>query len=341
MNLIVVRWIVALVFAIQTLLWVSQTSNTTASLRGLSAVSPQVVWASGTKGTYLVTSDGGAQWRAGAVPGAESLDFRGVVAFDANTAYLLSIGAGNKSRVYKTINGGENWNLLYTNPDAQGFFDVLAFWDQQHGMILGDPVNGQFTIFTTEDGGASWQRQQTPSTLADEGAFAASGTSLVLSGAKNAWFGTGGPGAARVFRSQDGGHSWTVAKTPIRNDSKSAGIFSLAFSDALHGVAVGGDYQRPADGQGTTAITSDGGATWESPAGSAAKGYRSAVTFVPGTKDTLLAVGTSGSDVSMDGGRTWDSFSTQGFNSVAAARDGSVWAVGAHGAVAKLARNAR
>lgn len=320
--------------------WSFQTSNTTASLRGLSVVSTTVVWASGTKGAFLTTTDAGAHWHAGTVTGAESLDFRAAVAFDANTAYLLSSGEGDKSRLYKTSDGGEHWNLLFTNPDVKGFFDALAFWDKQHGVILGDPVNGQFAIFTTENGGASWQRQQTPLALPDEGAFAASGTSLTVNGASNVWFGTGGPGAARVFRSQDGGHSWTVSNTPIRNDSKSAGIFSLAFSDALHGVAVGGDYQKPEDGQGTVAITQDGGTTW-APRGSA-NGYRSAVAVIPGAKnmltgnDTLIAVGTSGADVSSDGGRTWKSFSRERFNSVAARGHSHQWAVGPDGAVAKL-----
>lgn len=317
---------------VTTLGWIPQTSNTTASLRGLSVVSRQVVWASGAKGTYLVTSDAGAHWRAATVPAAEALDFRAVVAFDANTAYLLSIGAGDKSRVYTTIDGGEHWSLLFTNPDAKGFFDALAFWDRQHGVILGDPVDGEFVIFTTEDGGVSWHRQQTPPALPEEGAFAASNTCLTVKGAKNIWFGTGGPGAARVFHSADGGESWTMAKTPIRNDSKSAGIFSLAFSDALHGIAVGGDYQKPEEGQGTIAITSDGGATWESPAGTSANGFRSAVAFVG---KWPIAVGTAGSDASQDGGRTWKLFSHDAFNSVAAST-GAAWAVGPHGAVAKF-----
>jgi photosystem II stability/assembly factor-like uncharacterized protein len=302
----------------------------------LSVVSGQILWASGTKGTYLVTTDAGLHWRAAIVPAADSLDFRAVVAFDASTAYLVSSGEGDKSRLYKTGDGGQHWNLLFTDPDSKGFFDALAFWDKQHGIILGDPVNGEFAVFTTDDGGASWQRRQTPPALPDEGAFAASGTSLAIHGERDVWFGTGGPGAARVFHSTDAGKSWTVAQTGIRNDSKSAGIFSLAFSDALHGVAVGGDYQKPQDGTGTVAITQDGGATWKSPPGSTVKGYRSAVAFLPGNKDTWIAVGTSGSDVSQDGGRTWDSFSSISLNSVAAARDGSAWAVGPRGAVAKL-----
>ncbi len=323
------------------LTWVPQISNTTAGLRGLHAVSARVAWASGTNGTYLVTIDGGAHWRAAVVPGAESLDFRDVEAFDAHTAYLLSSGAGDKSRLYRTSDGGRHWNLLFTDPDSKGFFDALAFWDKQHGIILGDPVDGRFTVFTTDDGGSSWQPRQTPPALPDEGAFAASGTSLTVNGSNNVWFGTGGPAAARVFHSTDRGRSWTVSKTAIRNDSKSAGIFSLAFFDALHGEAVGGDYRKPEERLRTTAMTQDGGNTWASPPQSAANGYRSAVVFLPGHRDTLIAVGTSGSDISRTRGQTWDLFSTAAFNSVSVAPDGAVWAAGPHGTIAAGRRKRR
>ncbi|MBV9156677.1 MAG: hypothetical protein JO097_10485 [Acidobacteriaceae bacterium] len=323
----------ASVFAVS---WTPQQSNTTASLRGLQAVSARVAWASGTNGTFLLTTDGGAHWRAAVVPGAESLDFRTVVAFDATTAYLASSGEGSLSRIYKTNDGGAHWQLVFTNPDRTGFFDALAFWNHGRGIVLGDPVNGRFAVFTTGDGGNSWQRQNTPAALRDEGAFAASGTCLTVHGSRSVWFGTGGTGAARVFRSRDGGLSWQISETPIRNDSKSAGIFSLAFRDDLHGEAVGGDYQKPSEAVRNSAITDDGGKNWAGPPRSALKGYRSAVTFIPGLKNTLIAVGTSGSDVSRDGGQSWDSFSSMSFNSVSAAPDGTIWAVGPHGAIGKL-----
>jgi photosystem II stability/assembly factor-like uncharacterized protein len=316
--------------------WNLQTSNTTASLRGLHAVSSHVVWASGTNGTYVLTTDGGIHWKPGVVPGAESLDFRDVETSGEHTAYLLSSGAGTLSRIYRTTDGGEHWTLLFTNPDATGFFDALAFWDDRHGIVLGDPVDGRFAVFTTDNGGKSWQRQNTPPALRDEGAFAASGTCLTVNGSRNVWFGTGGAGAARVFHSRDRGRMWTVSQTALRNDSKSAGIFSLAFADILHGEAVGGDYQKPGESIRTTAITSDSGKTWSSPLGSFAIGFRSAVAFVPGVKDTLIAAGTSGSDVSRDRGQSWSSFSSQGFSSIAAAPDGSIWAAGPHGVIAKL-----
>ncbi|HEX4594813.1 MAG TPA: hypothetical protein VH157_11090, partial [Bryobacteraceae bacterium] len=179
--------------------WVTHASGVTASLRGVSAINDRVVWASGTRGTYLQTTDGGATWRAATVPGAETLDFRDVHAVDARVAYLLASGPGDKSRIYKTADSGVHWTLQFTNPDPKGFFDALAFWDARHGIVLGDPVEGEFVILTTADAGEHWVRQHTPRALPNEGAFAASGTCLIARGLHEAWFATGGPGGARVF----------------------------------------------------------------------------------------------------------------------------------------------
>ncbi len=309
--------------------WVMQESGTTASLRGVSAVNAQVVWASGAGGTYLRTTDGGAHWTAAKVPGAESLDFRDIHAVDEHTAYLMSAGKGNLSRIYKTTDGGNNWTLQLANPDAQGFFDALAFWDPRHGIALGDPVDGRFTIFTTDDGGARWQRQRGPEALKDEGAFAASGTCLIARGAHDAWFGSGG---GRVFHSADNGRTWQAFSTPVRHDVPSAGIFSLAFSDGRHGIAVGGDYQHDHETAGNIAVTTDGGRTWSEPNGHPT-GFRSAVAWVPDGK-CWIAVGTSGSDISHDG-VTWKTFDARAFNAISFVSSKAGWAVGPRGVIAR------
>jgi len=315
--------------------WTIQPSGTNASLRGVSVVDAKIVWASGTGGTYLETTDGGANWRAALVPGAEQLDFRGVHAVDQRTAYLLSSGEGDKSRIYKTTDGGSRWTLELTNPDPKGFFDALAFWNPKHGIVLGDPVDGRFVILITEDGGEHWVRQQTPKALPNEGGFAASNSCLTVMGDHEVWFASGGPGAARVFHSSDGGRTWTVAPTPIRNDAASAGIFSMAFSDPKHGVAVGGDYTKPADASHNVAVTSDGGQTWTEPSGQHPSGYRSAVAFLAG-RGVWIASGPSGSDISNDNGNTWEPFDAGAFNAVSFTPDGVGWAVGPKGRVAKF-----
>ncbi|HLW76591.1 MAG TPA: hypothetical protein VKS01_06385, partial [Bryobacteraceae bacterium] len=259
--------------------WQPQESGTTASLRGVWAVSEKVAWASGSGGTWLRTIDGGKTWKASKVEGASDLDFRAVRAFDEYTAFLLSIGTGEKSRIYKTTDAGEHWQLMFSNPDPKGFYDALQFWDTDHGIVLGDPVDGHFEVLTTEDGGATWKAQKTPAAVTGEGAFAASNSCLIVRGEHEAWFGTGGKGGGRIFHSTDGGKSWSVTKTPIRNDSASAGIFSIAFSDAKHGMAVGGDYNQPTETTGNIVETSDGGKTWPAPK-SGPNGFRSAILHV-------------------------------------------------------------
>jgi photosystem II stability/assembly factor-like uncharacterized protein len=267
-------------------------SHTSENLRGVSAVSTSIVWASGTHGTYLRTTDGGKAWLPAKVPGAEALDFRDVEAFSAGEAYLLAAGPGDQSRIYKTVDAGQHWAQQFTNPDPRGFYDCFAFWDRDHGIAVGDPMDGRFELLVTEDGGAHWTMLPTnsrPQALPREGAFAASGTCVAVRGKHNVWFATGGP-AARVFRSSDRGRSWRVAETRIAHGNDSSGIFSIVFRDAKHGLIAGGDYQHPdADGP-NLAQSSDGGATWQllpfHP-----QFYFSAISFFGSQSHQLLAVG--------------------------------------------------
>ena len=336
------RWTIAVAGALLLLCngsaaaqWRVQQGNTTADLRGLSVVTPWIVWASGTRGTYLRTTDGGATWQAGAVPGAAELDFRDVEAFDANTAYLLSIGKDQQSRIYKTTDGGAHWTLQFTSRLPEAFFDAMAFWDRDHGVAMSDPVNGRFVMVATDNGGRTWTdvpSTNIPAALAGEGGFAASGTCIAAQGQSNAWFVTGGA-AARVFRSNDRGRTWTVTTTPIGGGADSSGIFSIAFRDATHGVIVGGDYRKPNEAGDNVAVTSDGGQNWKLSRGPRPAGYRSGAAFVAPL--TIIAVGTSGSDVSTDDGASWTRLDGENYNSVAA-RNGVVYAVGPKGRVARL-----
>src|SRR5687767_1655869 len=290
--------------------WVAQTTGTGVRLRGVSAVSAQVAWASGAGGTYARTTDGGQTWRAAQVPGAAELDFRDVDAFDAETAYLLAIGEGERSRIYKTTDGGRSWTLQFQNKRAGAFYDCMAFWDAQRGIAMSDPVEGRFLVLRTEDGGRSWKEIEPagmPPALAGEGGFAASGTCVAAAGTSEAWFGTGGPEGPRVFRSADGGRTWAATPVPLAK-GQAAGVFSLAFWDAgRRGVALGGDYTKEREMSGNIASTSDGGRTWKvggettrtgvAVTSSFPRGYRSCVALVPGSYGpTLIAVGPSGSD---------------------------------------------
>jgi photosystem II stability/assembly factor-like uncharacterized protein len=315
--------------------WQAQHIDTKADFRGLCVVSDKVAWVSGTKGTYGRTTDGGKTWSVGSVPGAEKLDFRDVEAFSENTAYLLSAGPGDTSRIYKTVDGGNSWRMQFKSTDPATFLDALAFWDQKSGIALGDPVKGQFQLLVTQDG-TNWKplvANSLPAALPGEGTFAASGTCLVTYGESDVWFATGSAKKARVFHSSDRGRNWEVSETPIVAGVASAGIFSIAFRDRQHGMIVGGDYRKPEETGATAAITSDGGKTWklidrQLP-------YRSAVTWA---KDRWIAVGTSGSNVSLDNGVTWQVLDRETYNSVAFTAGGEGWAAGPKGRIAKFVR---
>jgi photosystem II stability/assembly factor-like uncharacterized protein len=287
--------------------WRAQESGVTARLRGVSAVTAQVAWASGADGTILRTADGGASWHRLASPSTERLDFRDIDAIDADTARILSIGSGAASRIYRTSDAGAHWTLEFTNTDPDAFFDGMAFWDFNHGIAVSDSVNGTFVIIRTDDGGHTWSRvpsDRLPPALPNEGAFAASGTSITVVRPGLAWMATGAADRARVLRSADAGRSWQVAETPVCA-GKSAGIFSIAFRDAQHGVIVGGDYTRESAAVENVAVSGDGGVTWTSPRGSGLSRFRSVVAPVPGAAATFIAIGPLGGYTSIDDGQTW------------------------------------
>lgn len=299
--------------------WLEQHPVTSESFRGLSAAGSNVVWASGTHGTFLWTADAGSHWHVGSVPGASSLDFRDVHAVSLDTAYVMAAGQ-DTARIYKTTDRGQHWTLQYNDTTKGAFLDALAFFDSSRGLALGDPVNGQFTMLETHDGGTHWHRlvnTALPAALPNEAAFAASGTALVTCGPRDAWFGTGGARVSRVFRTRDAGSSWTVSDTPIRAADPAAGIFSLACRDEQHGIAVGGNYAHPNSAAVSVAYTNDGGATWTPVPPSSATAYLSGVTYLfPGNSRSLIGVGTNGTAASDDDGRTWTQLDSLSLNTV-------------------------
>jgi len=318
--------------------WRPVASPTDVELRGLSVVSPRVVWASGMRGTVLRSTDGGHRWERDTVPGAAKLDFRAIAATSRDVAHVLSIG--DSSRIYRTTDGGRTWSLRFVSTRAGSFFDAIQFWDARHGIAMSDPVDGRFLIVTTDDGGETWQEMPAagmPLALQGEGGFAASGTCLIVGANGDAWLVSGGAAAARLYHSSDRGRTWTVHDTPLRAGVASAGIFSVAFRDAEHGAIAGGDYQQPALRGRNVAVTADGGVTWTlADSASSPSGYRSAVAYVPGANGMrLVAVGLTGTDISTDGGATWTPLDSVAYNSLAFATDGSGWAVGPKGRIAR------
>jgi photosystem II stability/assembly factor-like uncharacterized protein len=317
--------------------WTALPSATTASLRGLSVVDGRTVWASGTKGTVVRTTDGGATWAVHAVPGAEAFDLRSIHAGSARDAVVAS----TNGRIYRTDDGGATWRLAYEASDTSVFLDAIDFWDGQHGMALGDPMQGRFFLLVTRDGGDTWHEpplDQRPVASPGEAAFAASGSSLLLQGSPDsmvAWIGTGGA-SARVHRSVARGTSWIAYDTPIRQGGASEGIFSLAEVPEGGFVAVGGHYAQ-SDSTRANAASSRDGARWQLITPQGPRGYRSGVAFARVNGANVgVAVGPGGSDVSRDGGVRWAALDTAGYHAVRASRDGIFYASGSGGRLARF-----
>ena len=306
----------------------SLVSNSTSSMRGLSVVDERVVWASGSRGNVLRTTDGGASWTSVSVPGADSLDFRDIEAFDSLTAYVLS--AGEDGRIYRTVDGGRSWQLQFRNQVKGAFFDCMDFYDRSTGIAMSDPVDGRYLLVKTTDG-SSWRElpaASRPQSMAGEAAFAASGTCLTIAG-QHAFLATGGGERARVFRSADRGASWQAVTTPVLAGAPAAGIFALAFRDGDNGLAIGGNYEQHTN-EATVAVTADGGTTWH------AAGTTSYASGAAWSGDYLIAVGTNGTRVSRDRGMSWLSIDGVEYNAVQFANARLAFAVGPRGRIARI-----
>ncbi len=323
--------------------WKAVDVGTAASFRGLHVVDDNVIWVSGTKGTVIVSSDGGKTWRQRIVEGAEELDFRDIHAFDDRTAVIIS--SGDVASIYRTTDSGRTWKLCVQKSDA--FFDAISFWDEAFGIVMSDPIDGEFWLGRTKDGGKSWKPVSTeslPVPESGEAGFAASGTNMCVVGETTCFIGLGGTEAnqtrttSRILISNDRGKTWNFGGPIPIGRSPSSGIFSIWFADELEGVAIGGDYLNSDDTSSNYAVTRDGGKTWTTPSPRVPpSGFRSCVAATKNGREVkLVAVGTNGTDMSTDLGNKWTRISNKGFNSVGFSDTGrSGWAVGPSGSVAR------
>jgi len=321
-----------------------QESTTDQLLIGLSPVSADVVWASGAGGTVVRTLDGGTNWKAMVVPGADTVQFRDIHGVDAEIAYVLSAGTGSASRIYKTLDGGVNWSLQFTNELSLGFLDCMDFWDPLTGVVFGDQVDNVFEMIRTDDGGATWTRleaEMLPPASDGEGSFAASGRCLITVGDRTGYVGTGAGAAARLLKTTDRGKSWTAFDTPINDGTPTSGISSLSFIDEQHGFAFGVELAGDDSLIQNAAETRDGGVTWTLLTPPQLPDVYGG-THVPGRSPlVLVAVGPKGIDLSTDAGHSWISASKLDHWGVAFADSETGWAVGPGGRITKLELSGR
>ncbi len=302
------------------------------SIRGLSVVDDSIAWVSGSNGWVGKSIDRGQHWDWQRIAGHEETDFRDIEAFSDRVSVLLS--AGSPLVILLTTDGGDTWQETYRDERPDIFFDGMDFWDAKQGIAYGDPIGGVMQLLKTDDGGRHWYDISPVAGIrlaAGEAGFAASGTGIRTLAGGHAFISSGGI-QSRVFHSADYGYSWKEYDCPMIQGSPSTGIFSIAFRDAHHGVAVGGDYLRDGSREDVVLTTTDGGATWQQPE-HATGGYRSSVEYVD--QHTLIATGTSGVDISMDGGVKWTPISSESFHVVRKAKEGG-WVVlaGADGRIA-------
>ncbi len=310
------------------------TESRDVSIRGLSVVDDRVVWVSGTNGTVGRSVDGGETWKWITVTGYEKTDFRDIEAFDGVTAVIM--GIASPGFILKTINGGETWKLVFEDRHPDVFMDAMEFWNEESGIVVGDAVDGKIFVARSFDGGSSWRKmplEKSPEGEEGEALFAASGTNIRPISLSEAAFVTGGK-RSRIFIRDE------KIDLPLLQGTQTTGAFSLAVYNnkknkraSLLAVA-GGNYAVDTTRHGNFAISRDGGKNWLLPV-TPPHGFRSAVEFI--SKKRLITCGTSGVDVSEDGGMNWKLIHTQGFHVCRKAKKGkTVFLAGANGSVAKL-----
>jgi len=317
-----------------------QVSGAQATLQAVSPVNDSVLWVGGHAGVILRTLNGGSTWARLAAPGGDTLQFRDVHAVSRDTAYVLSAGPGDRSRIYKTHDGGASWQLQFFNRDSSAFYDCFDFWDARRGIAVSDAVGGHLVVITTTDGGTTWtpvSPTALPAAGPGEGAFAASGTCLVATSPGYVWIGTGAGGDGRVYRSADAGMRWSVITLPLTRGSPASGVVSLAFRDSLTGVALGGDLGVSDAFRDNVARTADGGRTWTLRGRPPFPGAVYGSSYAPAvTPPVLVAVGPRGAALSRDDGATWTGLSADGYWAVAFAGSRRAWMVGPGGRITRL-----
>lgn len=289
------------------------------SIRAVSVADPSVIWISGSGGWFAKSINGGKSWSWNQLDKYKLSDFRGIKAFSADRAVLMS--SGSPGLILMTEDGGKSWTESYRNESADIFLDGISFYNDKEGLVYGDPLKGEMQLLKSVDGGKSWKdisSNMKIKLMAGEASFAASNTGLYTMGAGKTWILTGGR-QSRIFYSPDKGEGWEVFDCPVIQGAETQGPFSIAFYDGKTGAVAGGDYKADTVGTRSFFLTNDGGRTWKEPARGPG-GFRSCVVYL--SAEILVATGTSGTDISRDGGQHWTPLSKQGYHVVSVLEKG-------------------
>jgi hypothetical protein len=310
------------------------TSGTKTSLRGLSVVSDEIVWVSGSNGTVGKTTNGGKEWKWFTVKGFEKTEFRDIEAFDATTAVIMAIS--EPAYLLRTVDGGETWRVVYENKTRGMFLDAMEFWNEQAGIVIGDPIDHKFFVVRTFDGGKSWQdvpEMNRPVVDSGEACFAASGTNVRALDNDEAVFVSGGLTSNIFIRDQK-------TRLPILQGQETTGANSIAVWDRYKRtggnqlVVVGGDFQKPDSDSLNCVYSTNRGKTWRTPT-TPPHGYRSCVEYLD--SKILVSCGLNGVDYSTDNANSWKWISKESFHVCRIAKIGTtVYLAGNNGRVAKL-----
>jgi hypothetical protein len=310
------------------------TTGTKTSLRGLSVVNDNVVWVSGSNGMVGRSNNAGKNWNWYSVKGYEKTEFRDIEAFDAQNAVIMAVG--EPAYILKTSDGGISWDLVYENKAKGMFLDALDFWDDENGVVVGDPIDGKVFIAQTKDGGSSWTEvtRGNLSLRADSGEafFAASGTNIRYF--KNKFFLVSGGSSSRLFTNEE------ITRIPVKQGAETRGANSIAVFDDGSGkgsrklIVVGGDFNNATSRDSVCAYSSNGGKSWKLPL-TPPQGYRSCVEYLSPTD--LLTCGLNGVDFSSNSGRDWQPLSNEGFNVCRISKYGhAIYLAGNNGKIAKI-----
>lgn len=300
------------------------------SIRGLSVVSDKIIWASGSRGSVARSVDGGATFIWYSVTGYEKNDFRDIEAFDENTALIM--GITQPAVILKTTDGGKNWKKILEDTTQGAFWDAMDFSGKE-GILIGDPLGDAVYLAATQDEGETWNRLNPIRVKVNgEAFFASSGTNIKKSKKGITFFASGGK-QSNIYSIDNG----VIQSIPIMQGGTSTGANSMDyFTRKKKGIIVGGDYSKDTLSKNNCALFTYNKKSFEFTVPQIPPhGYRSCVIYLD--KNHLITCGSSGVDISGDGGRNWQLISKESFHVCQKAKKGkTVFMAGANGRIAKL-----